>query len=70
MKTKEKIAVEKSEARLADKPKVDPKIIKGEQKLTNMIKSGLKKRTILWLRNDLRLHDNYVINYAMRNNPG
>jgi len=26
----------------------------------------MKTRIILWLRNDLRLHDNYVINWAMK----
>lgn len=27
---------------------------------------GSKKRVVLWFRNDLRLHDNYIVNQAVQ----
>lgn len=36
------------------------------QKFKEVKQSSDKTRIILWLQNDLRLHDNYVMNWAMQ----
>lgn len=41
----------------------------GDQEMTELPKenNGAKYRVIIWFRNDLRVHDNYSIRYALDN---